>query len=62
LELIEKKPSGIIYVLDEQVRFPTATDDTFIEKLNSSLSSNSRFIKNKTDKNSFGVTHYAGQV
>jgi len=33
LDLIEKRPNGIFAIIDEQCRFPKATDDTMIDKL-----------------------------
>ena len=33
LDLIDKKPSGILPLLDEEVVLPRTTDDTFLRKL-----------------------------
>ena len=62
LDLIEKKPMGIISILDEQVRFPKASDETILDKLHSTHEKNQKYIKPRTDKNLFGVQHYAGPI
>ncbi|KAK4787497.1 hypothetical protein SAY86_011330 [Trapa natans] len=60
LNLIEKKPLGILSLLDEESNFPKATNLTFVNKLKKHLNSNPCF---KGDKDGvFCIHHYAGEV
>ncbi|KAL4186087.1 hypothetical protein AMTRI_Chr09g12470 [Amborella trichopoda] len=60
LNLFEKKPLGLLSLLDEESTFPNGTDLTFANKLKQHLSSNACF-KGERGK-AFGVAHYAGEV
>ncbi|VFQ66797.1 unnamed protein product [Cuscuta campestris] len=60
LNLFEKKPLGLLTLLDEESTFPNGTDMTFANKLKKHLSSNPCF-KGDREK-SFTVCHYAGEV
>lgn len=60
LNLIEKKPLGVLSLLDEESNFPKATDLTFANKLKQHLSSNSCF-KGERGR-AFSIRHYAGEV
>ncbi|KAJ0101205.1 hypothetical protein Patl1_04540 [Pistacia atlantica] len=60
LNLIEKKPLGILSLLDEESNFPKATDLTFANKLKQHFSLNSCF-KGERGR-AFGIRHYAGEV
>lgn len=60
LNLFEKKPLGLLSLLDEESTFPNGTDLTFANKLKQHLYSNSCF-KGERDK-AFSVNHYAGEV
>ncbi|MQL72214.1 hypothetical protein Taro_004528 [Colocasia esculenta] len=60
LNLFEKKPLGLLSLLDEESTFPNGTDLTFANKLKQHLNSNSCF-RGERGK-SFGVNHYAGEV
>ncbi|KAI4340198.1 hypothetical protein MLD38_025060 [Melastoma candidum] len=62
LELIEKKPGGIIALLDEACMFPKSTHETFSEKLFQSFKSHKRFFKPKKTRSDFTIVHYAGEV
>ena len=64
LDLIEKKPLGVLDSLDEACRFPTATGATFAEKLynNKDVMSHKRFEKPKRSNTAFIIDHYAGKV
>ena len=62
LDLIEKRPMGILSLLDEQCNFPKATDATFAQKMASELSANPRYTRDKLNENVFHVQHYAGDV
>ncbi|CAD6212984.1 unnamed protein product [Miscanthus lutarioriparius] len=60
LSLFEKKPLGLLSLLDEESTFPNATDLTFANKLKQHLDSNSCF-RGERGK-AFIVRHYAGEV
>ncbi|CAN6282673.1 unnamed protein product [Urochloa humidicola] len=60
LNLFEKKPLGLLSLLDEESTFPNATDLTFANKLKQHLSSNSCFRRERGK--AFAVRHYAGEV
>ncbi|XP_030752184.1 myosin heavy chain, muscle isoform X38 [Sitophilus oryzae] len=67
IELIEK-PMGILSILEEESMFPKATDQTFVEKLNTNhLGKSPNFQKPKPPKPGqqaahFTLGHYAGNV
>ncbi|KAG6793885.1 hypothetical protein POTOM_003110 [Populus tomentosa] len=60
LNLFEKKPLGLLSLLDEESNFPNATDLTFANKLKQYLNGNPCF-KGERGR-AFGVCHYAGEV
>ncbi|KAK7269167.1 hypothetical protein RIF29_21883 [Crotalaria pallida] len=62
LDLIEKKPGGIIALLDEACMFPKSTHETFANKLYQTFKTHKRFIKPKLSRTDFTVSHYAGEV
>ncbi|WJX19316.1 hypothetical protein P8452_09027 [Trifolium repens] len=62
LDLIEKKPGGIIALLDEACMFPKSTHETFANKLYQTFKKNKRFIKPKLSQTDFTIAHYAGEV
>ncbi|XP_057977579.1 myosin-17-like [Malania oleifera] len=62
LDLIEKKPGGIIALLDEACMFPKSTHETFAQKLYQTFKNNKRFIKPKLSRTDFTISHYAGEV
>ncbi|XP_027934154.1 myosin-11 isoform X2 [Vigna unguiculata] len=62
LDLIEKKPGGIIALLDEACMFPKSTHETFSQKLYQTFKDHKRFIKPKLARSDFTVCHYAGDV
>ncbi|KAJ8491723.1 hypothetical protein OPV22_013444 [Ensete ventricosum] len=62
LDLIEKKPGGIIALLDEACMFPKSTHETFAQKLYQTFKNNKRFIKPKLSRTNFTICHYAGEV
>ncbi|XP_042395962.1 myosin-17-like isoform X1 [Zingiber officinale] len=62
LDLIEKKPGGIIALLDEACMFPRSTHETFAQKLYQTFKNNKRFIKPKLSRTNFTISHYAGEV
>ncbi|XP_061352348.1 myosin-1-like isoform X2 [Gastrolobium bilobum] len=60
LNLFEKRPLGLLSLLDEESTFPNGTDLTFANKLKQHLNSNLCF-KGERDQ-AFTVCHYAGEV
>ncbi|XP_042438104.1 myosin-1-like [Zingiber officinale] len=60
LNLFEKKPLGLLSLLDEESTFPNGTDLTFANKLKQHLNSRPCF-RGERGK-SFTVQHYAGEV
>lgn len=62
LDLIEKKPGGIIALIDEACMFPKSTHETFAEKLYQTFKDHKRFIKPKLSRTDFTICHYAGDV
>ncbi|KAK9691721.1 hypothetical protein RND81_09G214500 [Saponaria officinalis] len=62
LDLIEKKPGGVIALLDEACMFPKSTPETFASKLFQTYKSHRRLVKPKLSRTNFIVSHYAGEV
>ncbi|KAL6982543.1 Myosin-6 [Sarracenia purpurea var. burkii] len=62
LDLIEKKPGGIIALLDEACMFPRSTYETFAQKLYQTFKNHKRFSKPKLSRSDFTICHYAGDV
>ncbi|RLN04175.1 myosin-11-like [Panicum miliaceum] len=62
LDLIEKKPGGVIALLDEACMFPKSTHETFVQKLYQTFQRHKRFIKPKLSRTDFTICHYAGEV
>lgn len=64
LDLIEKKPLGVLDTLDEACRFPQATGATFADKMytNKDIMAHKRFEKPKRSNTAFIIDHYAGKV
>ncbi|CAK7346446.1 unnamed protein product [Dovyalis caffra] len=62
LDLIEKKPGGIIALLDEACMFPKSTHETFAQKLYQTFKDHKRFLKPKLTRSDFTIVHYAGEV
>jgi myosin protein heavy chain len=62
IDLIDKKPIGILALLEEESFFPKATDETFLAKVSGAHSRNAYFRKPKFQKGTFRLAHYAGEV
>lgn len=60
LDLIEKRPLGLLSLLDEECTFPKGTDLTLANKLKQHLSGNPCFKGERGRE--FCVRHYAGEV
>lgn len=61
LDLLLSRPLGLLALLDEESRFPRATDRTFIEKCHSNIKSK-HYIRPKSDAICFAIHHFAGRV
>ncbi|XP_058190972.1 myosin-15 isoform X4 [Rhododendron vialii] len=62
LDLIEKKPIGIIALLDEACMFPKSTHGSFTTKLFQNFRAHPRLDKAKFSETDFTMSHYAGKV
>ncbi|EQC38890.1 hypothetical protein SDRG_03848 [Saprolegnia diclina VS20] len=63
LELIEKKPLGILILLDEQAMLGRrGSDEKFIQKLHQTHEKHPNYIKPRFGNEQFILKHYAGQV
>lgn len=63
LDLIAVKQLNIMALIDEESKFPQGTDQTLLNKLHKTHSTNQNYIKPKSDINtSFGLSHFAGKV
>ncbi|URE22813.1 MYSc [Musa troglodytarum] len=60
LNLLEKKPLGVISLLDEESTFPKATDMTFANKLKQHLAGNHCFKGERGG--AFRISHYVGEL
>jgi myosin heavy subunit len=54
--------TGILSLLDEEVKIPKGSDESWLDKLTRQHEKNSYFLKPKKSKGLFGVRHYAGDV
>ncbi|XP_078137393.1 myosin-IIIa [Sander vitreus] len=61
LDLFLQKPMGMLSLLDEESRFPQATDQTLVEKFGDNLKTKSFWRPRRVDLG-FGIHHYAGKV
>ncbi|XP_078518924.1 myosin-IIIa [Lissotriton helveticus] len=61
LDMFLQKPMGLLSLLDEEIRFPRATDQTLIEKFEDNLKSKYFWRPKRVDL-TFGIHHYAGKV
>ncbi|CAG9822727.1 unnamed protein product [Phaedon cochleariae] len=62
LQLIEGKPNGLIFLLDDQCNFPGATNETLLQKFHSVHKENRFYQKPQKKEAAFVVVHYAGKV
>ncbi|XP_047577976.1 myosin-IIIb [Lutra lutra] len=61
LDMFLQKPLGLLALLDEESRFPQATDQTLVDKFEDNLRSQ-YFWRPKGVELCFGILHYAGKV
>ena len=64
LDLISKKPVGIIHTLSEVCRFAKGNDKMFLEKITKQHKDDTNYITNRLGlaKGKFTINHYAGEV
>ena len=62
LDLIEKKPTGLLVLLDDECRVPGGKDSGFYKKICQKHKGNPRFSKPRIANDEFTVSHYAGNV
>ncbi|KAF6216430.1 hypothetical protein GE061_000772 [Apolygus lucorum] len=61
LDMLLSRPIGLLALLDEESRFPRATDKSLIEKFHGNIRSK-LYVRPKSNALCFGVMHYAGRV
>ena len=61
LDMLLSRPLGLLALLDEESRFPRATDRSFIEKCHNNIKSQ-HYIPPKSDDCCFAINHFAGRV
>jgi len=62
LDLMEKKPQGLISMLDEEIVVPKGTDETFLQKVKNTFKGHERVDPMLRSPLEFGIIHYAGHV
>lgn len=62
LELLLNRPVGLLALLDEESRFPKATDMSLATKLHMHFKSSSYYLQPKDNGVNFTILHYAGPV
>ncbi|CEP01312.1 Myosin motor domain-containing protein [Plasmodiophora brassicae] len=66
IDLFEQKPLGIIRILEEECKFPKATDASFLSKVEAQFAGaandRSPFVKQRFGGPIFSIRHYSGVV
>ncbi|XP_077572676.1 unconventional myosin-IXb isoform X2 [Stigmatopora nigra] len=62
IHLISKKPTGLLYLLDEESNFPHATDETLLAKFKQQHQGNNYFMSTPVMEPAFVIQHFAGKV
>ncbi|XP_041373643.1 myosin-IIIb-like [Gigantopelta aegis] len=63
LDMFLQKPIGLLALLDEESKFPKATDQTYVDKVNFHFMKNPYYMKAPSSKVPvFSINHYAGKV
>ncbi|KAJ3028810.1 UNVERIFIED_CONTAM: cytochrome c oxidase subunit 1 [Siphonaria sp. JEL0065] len=62
IDLIEAKTTGILAQLDEEVKLPKGSEESWMIKLEKTHDKHKHFTKPKLKNNVFGIKHYAGDV
>ncbi|CAD5118433.1 DgyrCDS7142 [Dimorphilus gyrociliatus] len=61
LDMLLSRPVGLLALLDEESRFPNATDLSLVRKWNTNIKS-PYYVSHKTNSLMFNIKHYAGNV
>ncbi|KAG5313772.1 MYO3A protein, partial [Pseudoatta argentina] len=61
LDMLLSKPMGLLALLDEESRFPRATNRSLIEKFHNNIKSKF-YVRPKSDAVCFAIYHFAGRV
>uniref|UniRef100_UPI0009B4E7CE unconventional myosin-IXb n=1 Tax=Monopterus albus TaxID=43700 RepID=UPI0009B4E7CE len=62
IHLISKKPTGLLYLLDEESNFPHATNETLLAKFKQQHQGNKYFVPTPVMEPAFVIHHFAGKV
>jgi len=62
LNMFMGQPIGLFSLVDEESRFPAATDQSLIEKLNKNFKKNEHYKVTRSVTLQFVVEHYAGNI
>mmetsp|Transcript_10588 Transcript_10588/g.25881 ORF Transcript_10588/g.25881 Transcript_10588/m.25881 type:complete len:1397 (-) Transcript_10588:192-4382(-) len=62
VDLITKKPNGVLPLLDEELKIPRGSDKTFLAKLVDRHKKSQVFKRLMKVPTNFGIKHYAGKV
>ena len=63
LNMIAQKPMNIFALIDEQSKFPKATDITLVQRLHQQHAAHEDYLKPRSDTSTaFGINHFAGVV
>ncbi|KAK6320463.1 hypothetical protein J4Q44_G00095700 [Coregonus suidteri] len=62
IHLISKKPTGLLYLLDEESNFPHATDETLLAKFKQQHQGKKYFVPTPVMEPAFVIRHFAGKV
>lgn len=62
IHLISKKPTGLLYLLDEESNFPHATEETLLAKFKQQHQGNKYFVPTPVLEPAFVIQHFAGRV
>ena len=62
LDMIEKKPSGLLVLLDEEIVMPKGSDETWCRKIVQTHGKSDHFEKIMRKDTAFIINHYAGAV
>lgn len=62
VNLISKKPIGILPLLEDESNFPKSTDSSFLEKCHYNHALNELYSRARMTAAEFGIKHFEGQV
>jgi myosin heavy subunit len=63
VDLIEKKPTGLLFMIEEECILPHGSDAQLLQKMHTRHSrSSAHYVKPKLDPATFGIRHFAGEV